>query len=59
MAVIYFEGAATLNVQEDARAVETIIRKARDDRTTFVRLTLDGDAGPTWLNADRILRFTE
>jgi hypothetical protein len=59
MAVIYFGGDEALTVQEDPTTIETKIREARDDRTSFVKLTLEGDGGPTWVNADRILRFAE
>ena len=48
-----------LTLAEDAAAVETAIREAREDRTTFVELTLEGGGAKTWVNADRILRFTE
>lgn len=59
MAVIYFGGNEALAVQEDAGEIETKIRQAREDRTSFVKLTLEAEGGPTWVNADRILRFSE
>jgi hypothetical protein len=59
MAVIYFGGGEKLTVDEDAAAVEMAIRKAREDRTTFVELTLEGGDSRTWINADRVLRFVE
>jgi hypothetical protein len=59
MAVIYFGGGETVTVDEDAAAVEMAIRKAREDRTTFVELTLEGGDAKTWINADRVLRFAE
>jgi hypothetical protein len=59
MAVIYFGSSENVMVEEDAAAVEMAIRKAREDRTTFVELTLEGGDAKTWINADRILRFAE
>ena len=56
---IYFEGAATLLVEEDAETVRKKISEARDDRTSFVQLTQQDGDGSTWINVDRILRFTE
>jgi hypothetical protein len=58
MAIIHFGGNETVNVDEDAATVEDAIRKAREDRTTFVQLVVEGGA-KTWVNADRIVRFTE
>lgn len=59
MAVIYFGGSEKLAVEEDASSVAVKIQQAREDRTTFVQLTLEGGGAVTWINADRVLRFTE
>jgi hypothetical protein len=59
MARIYFGGSENVTVDEDATEVEDAIRSAREDRTTFVQFMLEGGRTKTWVNADRILRFTE
>ena len=59
MALVYLGDGSRVKVEEDATTVEKSIREAREDRTTFVRLTLDDDGQSVWVNADNVLRFSD